>query len=139
MTRRGRSKKVDASEAIGRLSKAKSFHQRARQIVDLTPEDSDASAACSLIAHAAIAYTDALTIRYLGEKNQDHGAMIKLLCEAVSVPAEQERRLRRIIDKKDDAEYGSRSQRRVEAEKLLADLDKFARWAEATMSHQPGG
>jgi hypothetical protein len=45
-----------------------------------------------------------------------------------------ERRLARILGEKDPAEFGPRIKRKLEATRLLADLEKFAAWAELELT-----
>ena len=78
---------------------------------------------------AAIAYTDALTAAYQGRVNQrDHTAAVKLLRDALgkALPDAQERRLARLLGRKDEVHYGSRQGRGGDAEQILAALDEFA-------------
>ncbi len=95
-----------------------------------------ADPAISLIATAAIAYADALTAKFAGEINRtNHAAVGKLLADALgkNFTNEQQSRLSRLLSRKDDAQYGAGSFRKSDAEKLLADLEKFAAWAEALL------
>jgi hypothetical protein len=50
------------------------------------------------------------------------------------LPKAQERRLARILERKDEAQYGSRRGSLVEATSLLAELEAFAAWAEAILA-----
>ncbi|CAN5506404.1 hypothetical protein BH11PSE9_BH11PSE9_12530 [soil metagenome] len=49
-----------------------------------------------------------------------------------SLPEAQERRYRRILGFKDEAQYGAREASLEDAQRLLVDLESFARWAEDT-------
>ncbi len=137
MTRTGSSKPADRGAADGRLGKARLFHKAARNLLDLLEPGDGADGIISSIALAAVAYADALTARFGGVLNQkDHSSVVKLLRAALraQLPATQEARLARLLSRKDEAQYGAASMRRGDAEKLLADLEKFAGWAEEPLS-----
>jgi len=91
----------------------------------------------SQIVNAAIAFTDALTAKYIGRVNQrDHAAAVKALRDALGnrLPAAQETRLRRILGEKDEVQYGTRLKTSVEAERLLTQLEEFADWVEKELA-----
>lgn len=129
MTRKGPTKKADIAASGGRLSKARAFHKAARDAMSLAEDADIADPIVSHVVLAAIAYADALTAHFAEEINQkDHAAAVRLLRAALGkeFPDEQERRLSRMIGRKDAAQYGVRTSRKSDAEKLLADLEKFA-------------
>lgn len=133
MTRTGSAKKVDRAYAGGRLANARAYLQAAREELALAGAGANANPVMSQIVTAAIAYTDALTASRKALVNQqDHGAAVRLLREAFGreLPAAHERQLRRILEKKDEIQYGASVGRRADAEKMLADLEAFASWAE---------
>jgi hypothetical protein len=89
--------------------------------------------AMSQIVNAAIAYADALTVRFAGKVNRaDHAAVVKVLRDALGnrLPDTQANRLRGILDHKDEAQYGVRAKSLSDALALLERLEKFAAWAE---------
>ncbi|HET6620729.1 MAG TPA: hypothetical protein VFG64_12375 [Dongiaceae bacterium] len=45
-------------------------------------------------------------------------------------PDSQEKRLRRIVEHKDEVQYGATRGRMADARKMLDDLEKFAEWTE---------
>jgi hypothetical protein len=133
MTRSGPRKKVDATYLAGRLTQARAYLEAARQAVILAEPGQSANPIISQIVLATIAYGDCLTAKRARVINQqDHAAAPKLLREVLreALPAEQERRYRRILAEKDGAQYGARAAKLSHAQHLLADLDEFARWAE---------
>jgi hypothetical protein len=133
VTRIGPGKKVDRIYGKGRLANARAYLQAARDAFDLTSEGSNTNPVMSQIVNAAIAYTDALTANRKSLVNQqEHGAAVKLLREAFGrdLPAAQERQLRRILEEKDEVQYGVSIGRRSTAEEMLADLEAYAAWAE---------
>lgn len=135
MTRTGPSKKVDRGYATGRLENARAYLQAARDGLELAHDAANANPIMSQIVNAAIAYADALTAKRKSHANQqDHRAAVKLLSDVLGkeFPEIQEKRLRRIIDSKDDIQYGATRGRMADARKMLDGLEKFAEWAEAT-------
>jgi hypothetical protein len=136
MTRKGSSKPVDKAFGDGRLQMAKAFLKAAQNEAELADATDIANPIIVQIVNAAIAYSDALTAKFSGRINQqDHAAAVKTLRAALGkrFPAEQERRLARILSEKDAAQYGVHMKRMAEATRLLADLEKFAAWAELEM------
>ena len=133
MTRTGPAKKVAKEYATGRLANARAYLQAAHDTFALAREGSNTNPAMSQIINAAIAYTDALTASRKSLVNQqDHGAAVKLPREAFGreLPVAQERQLRRILEDKDEVQYGVSMGRYSEAEERLADLEAYAAWAE---------
>jgi len=135
MTSRSARKKVDAAHAAGRLLQAREFHDSARNLVALGASKSY-NGAISLMVAAAIAYADAVTVRTRGVVNtQDHQNAPRLLREALGsrLPDKQEKFYRRLLGRKDEVNYGARSTTLKEAERLIAELDEFAAWAEGVL------
>jgi hypothetical protein len=133
MTRTGSTKKADRAYADGRLANARAYLQAARDAFALAEPGSNANPVMSQIVNAAIAYTDALTAQRKSMVNQqDHGSAIKLLREAFGrdLPTAQERQLRRILEDKDEVQYGVSVGRYTEADKMIADIEAYAAWAE---------
>ena len=63
---------------------------------------------------------------------QDHAAATRLLREVLGnrLTDAQERRLRRLLGRKDEVQYGARTVTLDEARHMLEELDMFAPWAE---------
>jgi hypothetical protein len=135
MTRIGPAKKVSGGYATGRLENGRAYLQAARDAFELTHDAANTNPIMSQIVNAAIAYADALTAKRKSTVNQrDHRAVAKLLRDVLGkeLPENQERRLRRIIESKDEVQYGATRGRMSDARKMLEDLEKFAEWAEET-------
>jgi hypothetical protein len=133
MTGKSPRKRVDALYWQGRLQVAKAYLESAQQAVLLAAPAQHGNPIISQIVLAAIAYGDCLTAkRALVINQQDHAAAPRLLRDVLqnTLPDAQERRYRRILGFKDEAQYGARAASVVEAGRLLADLEDFARWAE---------
>jgi hypothetical protein len=96
----------------------------------------DYNGAITLMVTASIGYADAITAKLKGVVNkQDHQTAARLLREVLgsSLPERQERFFRRLLGRKDEVNYGARSTAHAEAERLLAELDEFAVWAEGVI------
>ncbi|KAF0126667.1 MAG: hypothetical protein FD189_2423 [Elusimicrobia bacterium] len=92
------------------------------------------NAAGLLAAHAAIAFTDAATIRFGGFKSsgEDHMAAVDLLRETVSRDErgnEAVRHLARIIEEKNLVSYSGDVYTRADTEKLWKHLERYRAWA----------
>ncbi|MBI2119450.1 MAG: hypothetical protein HYT97_07490 [Elusimicrobia bacterium] len=92
------------------------------------------NAAGVLIVHAAIAYTDAITIKVGGVKSQgeDHMAVIDLLREVVALDEHGQRALNhliRMIEQKNLVSYSGEIYTRTDIEKLWKQLERYRDWA----------
>ncbi len=132
MTAKGPRKAVDRGRAPARLLQAREFHESARSLVMLA-QNKSCNAAVALMVTAAIAYSDAITAKARGVVNQqDHQGAPRLLREILGngLPDKQEKFFRKLLGRKDEVNYGARSTALEEAQRLLAELDDFAAWAE---------
>lgn len=81
---------------------------------------------------AAIAYADALTVQRTGLHNtSDHGVVADFVIQALGASADptQITRLRRILERKNEAQYGGMLWSRREAEAYLEQVRRFTAWA----------
>jgi hypothetical protein len=132
MTAKGPRTAVDGGHGPARLLQAREFHESARILVTLARSRSH-NGAVTLMVTAAIAYSDAVTAKARGVVNQqDHRSAPRLLREALGsrLPVKQEKFFRKLLGRKDEVNYGARSTTLEEAQRLLAELDEFAAWAE---------
>ncbi|HEY4320414.1 MAG TPA: hypothetical protein VGM77_04470 [Gemmatimonadales bacterium] len=86
---------------------------------------------------AAIAYGDALSIRFGGIVNsRDHHQLENTIRRAIGerLPASEARRLGQILGEKDEAAYGAHSASQDDARAVLLAAKRFAQWAEAELS-----
>jgi hypothetical protein len=137
MTKTGTSKAVDQAHAFGRLKKALAFHQAAILLLANINTVRDPDIVVANVILSAIAYTDALTAAYIGRINQkDHSAAVKLLRDALQnqLPSTQERRLSRLLGRKDETSYGVRTGRTEDAWQMVEHLDQFGDWAKETLT-----
>lgn len=136
MTRSTRGKTAGEADSAGRLVIARAYLTAARDGAAALSDGAVANPAVSNVVLAAIAFADALTAKRGGRINhKDHAAAPALLRAALgkAFPREQELRLARLIGVKSAAQYGARSLRKADAERMLADLEKFADWAEKSL------
>jgi hypothetical protein len=132
MTGKGPRKVVDGGHAQARLLQAREFHESARSLVTLAQAKSY-NGAVTLMVTAGIAYSDAITAKARGVVNQqDHQRAPRLLREVLGnrLPEGQDRFFRKLLGRKDEVNYGTRSTTLEEAQRLLSALDDFAVWAE---------
>ena len=132
----GRSK-VSADEWRGRLDNGRAFLADAKKLRERANEGSNGNPMMSLAISAAIAFADALTIRFSGSKNTgEHANATLALRRALGARAEptQVQRLGRIIDRKDATQYGHRRATLEEARQLVEQCERFAEWAERMLA-----
>lgn len=136
MTGKSPRKTVGALYWQGRLRAAQAYLQAAQQALILAEPGQNASPAISQIVLAAIAYGDSLTAkRALVINQQNHASAPRLLRDVLrnTLPETQAQRFRRILSRKDEAQYGTHLASVEEARRLLVELETFARWAETML------
>ena len=119
-----KSKKSDYARVAG------NFHKGA----ELAKEFEYCNAAGLLIVHAAIAYTDALTIKFGGvkSKGEDHMAAVDLLRQVVMLdgPGEAGARHReKIINEKNRVSYEGEVCTKKDVDNLWKHLLRYQAWA----------
>ena len=92
------------------------------------------NAAGVLIVHAAIAYTDALTIKYGGvrSKGEEHMAAVELLRQVMALDVDglaAARHLERIINEKNRVSYEGEIYVKKDVEALWKHLLRYRTWA----------
>ena len=96
------------------------------------------NAAGLLIIHAAIAYTDAITIKVGGVKSQgdDHMAAVDLVKEVVALDKAGEGALNhlwRMIQEKNVVSYHGEVYTRQDVDKLWKHLERYKSWARSIL------
>ena len=137
MTRKGNATPVDGTFAEGRLRMARAYLKAAQIEMTVAEREDVGNPAMSQMVNAAIAFADVLAARHAGRANkQDHAAAVKTLRDALGnrLPNAQETNLRRILNEKDDVQYGARPRNQDDAKALLSRLEDFAAWAEAELA-----
>ncbi|MCF8241913.1 MAG: hypothetical protein K9J16_11040 [Melioribacteraceae bacterium] len=91
------------------------------------------NAAGVLIVHAAIAYGDAVTIKYGGvkSKGEDHQQLVNLIEDKVAYSEERKKailQLNKIIAHKNSVSYSGDIYVRKDIDKLKKHIDRFRDW-----------
>lgn len=139
---RGRRKTVDRSMADRYRRVAMSFLEGARTLAELADEDDHTGNAIAVVTvHAAIAWSDAICITYMGAKSTDgdHARAADLLQEALGarMDAQALRSLRSVLQRKDMVSYSGDYYRVTEARALLEKAEVFCKWAERAYELRP--
>ena len=136
MNKRTARKSVDAQHGLARLAKARGYREQAHTLVILMRDGTDGSSAVSLMVSAVIAYADALTAIKAGVVNQqDHARVVDLVRDVMgnAFPRVHEHGLRKLLSRKDEAQYGTRTVPAGVARDLLVLLDAFGDWVESLL------
>jgi len=118
-------------------AKAAGFTRDAEKMLTLAGEFSGNGIAV-LCVHAAIAYTDAITVRAAGKKSKggDHTLAATLLTSIIPIRSEEDRAavkaLRAVLTRKDEVSYADNIVGELNAAGMLDRLLTFARWATKT-------
>ena len=134
---RGDRRKVPVDEWRGRRGAGRDFLAAAMALLDLADEGSNGNPIMSQAINAAIAFADALTIRFSGTQNAgEHANASRALERALGdrADATQVQRLARILGRKDAAQYGHRQSTLDEARHLVEQCERFAEWAERILA-----
>lgn len=129
--RRERMVSVPRSKSADYAHVADSFYSGA----ELAKEYEYWNAAGVLIVHAAIAYADAISIKFRGErsKGDDHMAAIEILRQIANSEAEAGKRVVRhfeeVISEKNRVSYEGEVYRQKEIDSLWKHLERFRAWA----------
>jgi hypothetical protein len=133
---------------MGRASAAKfaqvgdAFLTSAQALSDVAGGDEHYGNAIALLAiHAAIAWSDALSIAYAEQRSTDgdHLQAVKVLRGALGakLPDTQETRLRRIIASKDEVSYQGAYYPLKDGRALLERAQLFATWGRKLYGDRP--
>lgn len=137
MVRRGTWKTVSQAEWKGRLENARAFLQAGRDLLEMAEESSIGNPIITQAIDSAIAFGDAVSIKFGGVQNSvDHKGLTRTIKAAIGArfPREQEQRLGRLLGWKDDAHYGHRAAGVDEARSVVQQAERFAEWAEAELA-----
>ena len=138
--RLGQTKQEERSRATSYQAIARSLLDTARGL-DTIAEPRYGNGLGIISVHAAIAYTDALTIAYRGLKSVDgdHSRAAEVLVHALGQRADQTqvRRLRRVLNAKSEVSYGGMYYTLDEGRELFADVTRYGSWAEEMLLSRP--
>lgn len=103
----GRTQVCGKADALTRLSHAHAFVDAAELVLDIDDDGSE-NVAASLAVLAGVAASDAACCAILGRRppGQDHREAILLLAQIASGGVQMSRDLARLLDLKDNAQYG---------------------------------
>ena len=140
MVSRASWKKVPRDQWKGRLDHARAFLRAAQDLLALADDSRSSNPVIVQAIDAAIAYGDAVAIRFGGIQNTaDHNNLGRTLKHAVGArfTGSQEQRLGQILSEKDEAAYGHHAATEAEARAVVKLAERFALWAEAELA-RPG-
>jgi hypothetical protein len=141
MVRLGSTTPEDPSRAAKYLAIGRSLHRNTQELEAIS-ETRYGNGLAIIAIHAAIAYTDALTIAYRGIKSQDgdHARAADVLAHALGQRREhapQVNRLRDILQAKSDASYSGTYYTLDEGKRIARQTTEFIRWAEDMLASRP--
>lgn len=140
MVRTGGSKREDRARASQYEQVGRSLLRTAEDLSTMA-EAKYGNALAILAIHAAIAYTDALTVAYRGTKSTDgdHAQAAALLLDVLKsqVPPAEVRRLRRVLNAKSNVSYSGTYYTLEEGQNLLAEVRAYVAWAEGALRRAP--
>lgn len=133
--RGGRTRPANSAESTVLISRADALLVAADMLLEETEYSAANSAAAAVSVLAGIAAADAICAQVLGRRSrgEDHGQAVDLLREASPGDKELPQALRRLLDVKDQAHYGTNLVKREDAvgahrrARLLLDAAKRAR------------
>lgn len=141
MVRLGSTVKEPPSRAVKYLAIGRALHRNSQELEAIS-ESRYGNGLAIIAIHAAIAYTDALTIAYRGIKSQDgdHARAADVLAHALGQKdgcAGQVSRLRGILQAKSDASYSGQYYTLDDGRRIVREVTEFVRWAESMMDARP--
>lgn len=141
MVRLGSTTTEDPSRAAKYLAIGRSLHRNTQELEAIS-ETRYGNGLAIIAIHAAIAYTDALTIAFRGIKSQDgdHVRAADVLAHVLGPQrdhARQVNRLRGILQSKSDASYSGQYYTLEDGKRLVREATEFIRWAEDMLANRP--
>ena len=117
-----RTQGCDRGDALTRLAQAESFLLAAELIVDDDSDDATPSVAASLAVLAGIAASDATCCarRGLRARGQSHAEAVELLSTVAPGGADMAKDLQRLLNRKDDSQYGLTFVSAAEATRMVS-------------------
>jgi hypothetical protein len=135
----GSTKREDRERYVQYQSVGRALHTTARDLA-MIGEPKYGNGLAIIAIHAAIAYTDALTVAYRQIRSTDgeHVQAASVLEHALgsTADAEQVRRVRRILGAKSHASYSGNYYTLEDGAAILKELDRFAEWAEERLAER---
>ena len=142
MVRLGSTTTEPSSRSAKYLAIGRSLYRNSQELEAIS-ESRYGNGLAIIAIHAAIAYTDALTIAYRGIKSQDgdHARAADVLAHALGHGQEHAghvSRLRGILQAKSDASYSGRYYTLDDGRRIVREVANFIRWAEDMLAARPG-
>lgn len=127
---RARTQSCDRSDALNRLAQAESFLRAAELIVEDDSDDATPGVAASLAVLAGIAASDAACCARLGfrGRGQSHAETVEVLAMVEPRGADMAKDLQRLLNRKDDSQYGLTFVSAGEASRMVG-------WAKRLLGH----
>lgn len=143
MVRRSQYRSVPKHRAPQYEKVAEALYRSAEDLHTLAGEGGRYGNAIGVLAvHAAIAWTDALTIRHRAKKHtgSDHSKAADFLLESLRhrVPSDIRKKLAAILQTKEEVSYQGEYYRVQDAMILLTQLRAFREWARGEYERLPG-
>ncbi len=136
----GHTKREDRSRAAKYRSVGRSLYRTAQDLATIG-ESKYGNGLAIVSIHAAIAYTDALTVAFAEIKSTagDHLRATDVLQHALARHAEpdQVRRLGAILNAKSHASYSGNYYTLEDGQKLLKEVEAYVAWAEDLLERRP--
>lgn len=138
----GKTRQMDRSQAMKYLRVARALHSTAGDLNELAGDGDTYGNAMAIVAiHAAIAYSDALSIAFREIKSVDgnHSMAVPTLRHAMGYRADdtQINRLSNIIDQKSAVSYQGQYYTLADARTVVSKVDVFAEWVLAVWEERP--
>lgn len=137
MVKLGRTRHEDRDRSAKYQSVGRALLQTARDL-DTMGEPKYGNGLAIIAIHAAIAYTDALTVAFRELKSTDgehlHAAEVLVHALGHHADADQVRRLRRILGAKSHASYSGSYYTLEGGRGILQELERFVEWAEERLT-----
>jgi hypothetical protein len=138
--RLGKTKSEERSRCVSYQAVARSLMETARGL-DTIAEPRYGNGLAIVSVHAAIAYTDALTVAYRGLKSVDgdHSRAAEVLVHALGQRADegQVRRLKRVLNAKSGVSYSGAYYTLAEGRDIFSDVSRYGAWAEEMLASRP--
>jgi hypothetical protein len=127
---RTRTQSCGRSDALNRLAQAEAFLLAAELVVDDDSDDATPSVAASLSVLAGIAASDAACCARLGvrARAQSHAEAVELLGTVEPHGADMAKDLQRLLNRKDDSQYGLTFVSSAEASRMVG-------WVKRVLGH----
>jgi hypothetical protein len=140
MVKIGKTTRADRAQAVKYLAVGRALHETAKDLAGLS-EAKYGNGLAIVAIHAAIAYTDALTIAYREIKSTDgdHTRAADVLVQALGHRADdaQIKRLRSILNAKSHASYSGNYYTITDAIGILERTNEFVAWAKGLYDERP--